>query len=72
MSREVDLAREQIELAGIELRIAEDAEIVTAADVLRWVRSRRAIATPQIISAIERAVHAVGLSKRIKQGNPPR
>lgn len=56
----------EIELAKRELEIAEDMEKVSAGEALRWIKQRRAICTPEIVAAIERAVMAMGTAKRIR------
>lgn len=55
----------RIELAKIELELAEDLETVTAAEVLRWLEGRK-IEGPAI-AMIERAAAAVGRANRISR-----
>jgi hypothetical protein len=62
---------ESIELARINLEIAEDMELVTVAQILPWLRNRvggdhRTITGDQVIVWVERAVAAVGRAKRIR------
>lgn len=58
---------DRIELAKIELQLAEDLEIVTAAEVVDWIKHRPG--TEATIAWIERAVMAIGRAKRIRSGN---
>jgi hypothetical protein len=55
---------DRIELAKIELEIAEDLEVVTATEVIRWLRNRPR--TESTIAWIERAAAAVGRAKRLR------
>ncbi len=55
----------EIEAARIELELAEDAEKITAAQILRWLRNRPTVGTPAVIASIERATRAVGRANRI-------
>jgi hypothetical protein len=56
----------EVEEARVELELAEDAERVTAVQVMRWLRNRPG--GDRVIAAVERATMAVGRAERIRRG----
>lgn len=66
---------DRVELARIELEIAEDLTTVTIAQILPWLRNRlggdpRPYNGDQIIAWVERATAAVGRANRLKLRSP--
>lgn len=54
----------EVELARVNLETAEDMRVVTAAEIVTWLRARAAIGTPEAVVAVERAAAAMGRARR--------
>lgn len=55
----------EIEQAKIELRLVEDVEVISVAELLRWFRARPVVGTPEVVAAVERGAMALGTARRL-------
>ncbi|NPU23965.1 hypothetical protein [Bradyrhizobium denitrificans] len=60
----------EVELARANLETAESAEVVTGAQILRWLKHRPVVGTAEVLVAVERAITAVGRAKTIDAERP--